>query len=114
MKKTLLWVASLIAGCVFIFFSLLVCDIVMFQSIVDEWFSFVAFVCILLVLFAGISWMNQKFCTVPLLFACYIYLCKCCVSAGRDKCISETESKYDFVLPDGCCDVWRDLLCAEL
>ncbi len=61
MKKTLLWVASLIAGCVFIFFSLLVCDIVMFQSIVDEWFSFVAFVCILLVLFAGISWMNQKF-----------------------------------------------------
>ena len=36
------------------------------------------------------------------------------ISAGRDKCISETESKYDFVLPDGCCDVWRDLLCAEL
>ena len=99
MKKTLLWVASLIAGCVFIFFSLLVCDIVMFQSIVDEWFSFVAFVCIFLVLFAGISGF---------------YLCKCCVSAGRDKCISETESKYDFVLPDGCCDVWRDLLCAEL
>ena len=52
-------------------------------------------------------------CTI--LFTCSgFYLCKCCVSAGRDKCISETESKYDFVLPDGCCDVWRDLLCAEL